>query len=595
MEVTASNTSSVHKLHSDLKSSLIMMVDDEPIMMELVQAFLEGEGYSRFLTLEDSTIALQTMKERRPDVLLLDLNMPVVDGFDILCSLRASAEFSRLPIIVLTANSDSASKLKALELGATDFLAKPVDPSELALRLQNTLSMKTYHEQLIYFDALTGLPNRRMFVDRLKWVLERGKQTEATVVLVNINLDNFKKINQSMGMLAGDAVLQQFSESLLAQVHNQNLIESDDDSDIRFSLYRLGSAEFTLLLPAIEDATTIKRSIHAVNTALAKPVVVGQHVFKMTASTGIAISAAGEVEADDLIGRATDATLVASESGGNCVRLFSEEIRALSKQRMELEIDLRNAVANGQMRLYYQPKVAADTLVVIGMEALLRWHHPTRGVVSPGVFIPLAEELDLMPSLGEWVIFEACRQLAEWSSRGMQDVKLAINVSQQQLGDERIIESLSRALDKYKVSPSSLVIEITESLAMGDSDFILDLLNQIRELGIRLSIDDFGTGYSSLSHLAQLPIHELKIDQSFLLGPQDTLKMTVIIKTIIAMAHSMNLTVVAEGVETAEHLELLRRERCDIIQGFYFSKPLPADEFFEYFNGWGSHDIQLDL
>ncbi|MBR9909147.1 MAG: EAL domain-containing protein [Gammaproteobacteria bacterium] len=595
MTVTASNTSSVHKLHSDLKSSLIMMVDDEPIMMELVQAFLEGEGYSKFLTLEDSTIALQTMKERRPDVLLLDLNMPVVDGFDILRSLRASAEFSRLPIIVLTANSDSASKLKALELGATDFLAKPVDPSELALRLQNTLSMKTYHEQLIYFDALTGLPNRRMFVDRLKWVLERGKQTEATVVLVNINLDNFKKINQSMGMLAGDAVLQQFSESLLAQVHNQSLIESDDDSDIRFSLYRLGSAEFTLLLPAIEDATTIKRSIHAVNTALAKPVVVGQHVFKMTASTGIAISAAGEVEADDLIGRATDATLVASESGGNCVRLFSEEIRALSKQRMELEIDLRNAVANGQMRLYYQPKVAADTLVVIGMEALLRWHHPTRGVVSPGVFIPLAEELDLMPSLGEWVIFEACRQLAEWSSRGMQDVKLAINVSQQQLGDERIIESLSRALDKYEVSPSSLVIEITESLAMGDSDFILDLLNQIRELGIRLSIDDFGTGYSSLSHLAQLPIHELKIDQSFLLGPQDTLKMTVIIKTIIAMAHSMNLTVVAEGVETAEHLELLRRERCDIIQGFYFSKPLPADEFFKYFNGWGSHDIQLDL
>lgn len=566
-----------------LKNALIMMVDDEPIMMELVQAFLESEGYTRFTTLEDSRKAMESLQDQRPDVLLLDLNMPHVDGFDILEAMRAQKQLKHIPVIVLTSANDPASKLKALELGATDFLAKPVDPSELALRLRNTLTVKAYQDQLAYYDSLTGLPNRKLFLDRLEWALNRLQRDGGALAVVDICLDRFKYVNQSLGIKGGDVLLQKVSARMLEHVRQGDVISKVPIDDLWRSLSRLGGDEFSILLDDMSRSENAENVVARLKSAFDKPFNIDGQEVSISASMGISVYPEDGDCADVLMKNAGAASAFVKKQGGNGYQFFSDEVEARSKERMQLEMDLRKAIGRGEFEMFYQPKVNTKTEALTGVEALIRWNHPQRGIVSPAEFIPLAEEIGFIHSLGDWVILTVCRQAKLWQDKGWHDFTLSLNVSPQQLLSGDIVSFLTRTLENNQIPAERLVLELTESLAMDKGLDILDLLKRLRATGVGLSIDDFGTGYSNLGYLKQLPFDELKIDRSFLMNIPTDVDEVAIITAIVAMARSLGLIVVAEGVEELHQLECLRSFDVETIQGYYFSKPMPVRDFERYY------------
>lgn len=564
------------------KTALIMMVDDEPIMMELVEAFLEEEGYRNFIQVEHSTQAMETLQQNKPDVLLLDLNMPVVSGFDILQEIRSNPVLQHIPVIVLTSSSDAASKLKALELGATDFLAKPVDASELILRLRNTLAAKAYQDRLEYYDALTGLPNRKLFLDRLNWSIRRDMHSGRGIVVMNIGLDRFKQINDSMGPRAGDELLKQVSGRLLESVRQSDVVSRFGGDEVWTNLSRLSGDEFSLLFPELNSSEDSSYIAQRILESFEAPFLLDGENTYVTASIGIACGPEDGRESDLLIKHAGAATAYAKEQGRNNYQFFSREVNARAKERLELEMDLRNALDNGEFELHYQPKIDAQTGRMVGVEALLRWRHPKRGMVPPATYIDLAEETGLIIPIGDWVIEEACRQNVAWQTAGIPAIKMSVNLSVKQLRAQQLRRVVVRALDASGMDPGLLVLEITEGVVVDDIDNKIKILQEIRDVGVAFSIDDFGTGYSSLSYLRHLPIDELKIDRSFLLDLPDSKKDAAIVKTIIALSRSLELDLVAEGVEERAQLEFLLANGCRVIQGYYFSKPLTAIELLKF-------------
>ncbi len=568
-----------------LKNALIMMVDDEPIMMELVQAFLESEGYSRFITLEDSRLALESLQDQRPDVLLLDLNMPNVDGFDILEAMRQQKQLQHIPVIVLTSANDPASKLRALELGATDFLAKPVDPSELALRLRNTLTVKAYQDQLAYYDTLTGLPNRKLFIDRLEWALNRLHRDGGALAVVDICLDRFKYVNQSLGIKGGDILLQKVAARMLEQVRQGDVISKVPVDDLWRSLSRLGGDEFSILLDDMSRSENAESVVARLKSTFDEPFNVDGQDVTISASMGISVYPDDGDNADVLMKNAGAASAFVKKQGGDGYQFFSDEVEARSKERMQLETDLRKAIGRGEFEMYYQAKVDAKTEKFTGLEALIRWNHRERGIISPAEFIPMAEEIGFIHSLGDWVILNVCRQIKLWQDKGWSDFTVSLNVSPQQLSAGDIVSFVVGALSNNQIPANRLVLELTESLAMDKGLDILGLLKALKTTGVGLSIDDFGTGYSNLGYLKKLPFDELKIDRSFLMNIPEDQDEVALIRAIVAMAKSLGLTIVAEGVEELPQLECLRSFDVETIQGYYFSRPMPAQDFDDYYLG----------
>ncbi len=568
-----------------LKNALIMMVDDEPIMMELVQAFLESEGYSRFITLEDSRLALESLQDQRPDVLLLDLNMPNVDGFDILEAMRQQKQLQHIPVIVLTSANDPASKLRALELGATDFLAKPVDPSELALRLRNTLTVKAYQDQLAYYDTLTGLPNRKLFIDRLEWALNRLHRDGGALAVVDICLDRFKYVNQSLGIKGGDVLLQKVAARMLEQVRQGDVISKVPVDDLWRSLSRLGGDEFSILLDDMSRSENAESVVARLKSTFDEPFNVDGQDVTISASMGISVYPDDGDNADVLMKNAGAASAFVKKQGGDGYQFFSDEVEARSKERMQLETDLRKAIGRGEFEMYYQAKVDAKTEKFTGLEALIRWNHRERGIISPAEFIPMAEEIGFIHSLGDWVILNVCRQIKLWQDKGWSDFTVSLNVSPQQLSAGDIVSFVEGALSNNQIPANRLVLELTESLAMDKGLDILGLLKALKTTGVGLSIDDFGTGYSNLGYLKKLPFDELKIDRSFLMNIPEDQDEVALIRAIVAMAKSLGLTIVAEGVEELPQLECLRSLDVETIQGYYFSRPMPAQDFDDYYLG----------
>lgn len=568
-------------LHTQLKNAVIMMVDDEPIMMEVLQAFLEDEGYQNFITVEDSTLAMERLKQEQPDILLLDLKMPIVNGFDILKQVRKHEQLKRLPVIVLTSSSDAATKLQALELGATDFLAKPVDASELALRLRNTLTVKEYQDQLAFYDSLTGLPNRARFLERLDWTLTSAARNKHSVAVMNLSVDRFKQINDTLGPKSGDELLKQIADRLSGAVRLSDVVSHTGRNNLWQNIARLGGDEFTLLLPggtAAEDSAYIaKRLLDVIKEVFS---IDGHDVF-VTASIGIAVFPCDAETTDSLMKNASAATEYAKQKGRDNYQFHSKEINKKAKERLKIESELRRAIEQKEFVIHYQPKVNIQTDQVMGMEALVRWQHPVKGLLSPLHFIEIAEESGLIPGIGEWVIHEACRQNKVWQEQGLGNLKISVNVSPLQFIAKHIERTMEAALSSG-MDMQYLMIEITESMLVGDEERVINIMKEVKKQGAMLSIDDFGTGYSSLSYLKRFPLDELKVDRAFLLDVPDKRDDSAIVRAIVAMAHSLELLVVAEGVEDSEQLAFLKKIGCDVIQGFYFSRPLPADEFEQY-------------
>ncbi|MBI1395325.1 MAG: EAL domain-containing protein [Betaproteobacteria bacterium] len=564
-----------------LAHATILMVDDDPVMLEAVRLFLEDVGYGSFVTTTDPGRTLSLIAEHEPDVVLLDLKMPGMSGFDVLAAMRTSEGSRFLPVIVLSADSESSARLQALELGATDFLMKPVDPSELQLRVRNTLAFKAYQDRLADYDPLSGLRNRRRFESDLRGTLAELTDPAGGCALLHVDLDRFKHVNDTLGYRTGDRLLKATARRVEQIAHDveSGLISTVGETDARVTVAHIAGNGFAVLVSAMRDPDNAERIARAILKAFSVPFQIENHQLFVSASVGVSLFPVDAQDADALLKHAEMAMYQAKNRGRNTHEFFSQEFNARAGERLLLETELRRAIERNELVVHYQPKVSVVTGRVLGAEALIRWNHPQRGMVSPAQFIPIAEETGLIVEIGRWVLGQACRQLRRWQDAGLPPVTLSVNVSPAQFSRSAILKDLKQLLASTRVDPKHLVLEVTEGLVMADIDEAVTLLKAIRSMGVRLSIDDFGTGYSSLAYLRRLPIDEIKIDRSFVKGLPEEKDSLAIVRAVTAMGHALGLKVVAEGVETHPQLEVLRAAKCDEFQGYYCSRPVPAQDF----------------
>ncbi len=574
--VTANDTSSLAVMSAQ---STIMMVDDEPIILETLQMFLEDAGYGNFITTTEPKKALNMVVLKKPDVVLLDVMMPEISGLEILEQMRSKEALKHIPTIILTSATDPETKLKALELGATDFLAKPVDPSELALRLRNTLAAKAYQDRLMYYDSLTGLPNRRLFTMRLNDALVRTKHDAKSCAILHIDLDRFKQINDTLGQNFGDTLLKAVSGRLVECVRHSDLVGRPGNEEEEAELSRFGGDEFTLFIPNVERLENTTMVARRILKAMADPFRVNARELFITASIGIAVCPTDGDSVDTLLKHAAVAVSHAKERGRNTYQYYAKDLNTRSVERLTTENHLRKALSNRELFMVFQPKTEVRTGRIIGAEALLRWKHPKLGVVPPDEFIPMAEEMDLIVPFGEWAIYAVCTLTKRWQSQ-IDPLRVSVNVSSRQFQkSDRLMLTVRNALETTGLEGKYLGLELTESMLMENPQEIARTLKTIKQMGVKISIDDFGTGFSSFSNLRRYPLDELKIDRSFLNDIPNNTDDAAIVGAIIAMAHGLGMGVVAEGIERQEQLDFLRDRDCDEYQGYLLSKPVLASDF----------------
>ena len=433
--------------------------------------------------------------------------------------------------------------------------------------------------RLAYFDSLTGLANRVLFKDRLSTAISNAERYGQHLATLFIDLDRFKMINDTLGHTIGDLLLTQVAERLSESVRHSDSVGRHGENEPTHALARLGGDEFTILITNLSQPQDAGKVARRILESLTQPFNIEGHEVFISASIGISIFPNDGRTVDSLLKNADTAMYHAKEQGRNNCQYYSSGLNAAAAGRLDLESDLRRALEREEFVVYYQPKLNIHTRTILGAEALVRWRHPKRGILAPGVFMSAAVDTGLVRPMDEWVLREACRQVRAWEQSGLSAITVSVNVSNSLFHGRTLISTASDALQKTGISPDQLELELTESIAMRDVDATVTMLEELRSMGLRLSIDDFGTGYSSLSYLQRFPLSRLKIDQSFvrdLLTNENNVKIT---KAIIAMAHSMNLSVLAEGVETEGQLEKLREEGCDEVQGYLFSRPVPAADF----------------
>lgn len=441
--------------------------------------------------------------------------------------------------------------------------------TEISNRDRKLLKRQEHLHRLANFDSLTGLPNRVLFNDRLDQALRHTRRTDESLAVLFIDLDDFKPINDTYGHRIGDFVLNEVARRL------EKGTRADD------TVARLGGDEFTIFMQgvkSVEDALSVARKHLA---SIRAPIVHGSKQLFISASIGVALSFE-DATAETLVKSADTAMYHAKEKGKNHVILFTEKMFSEVSAKLSLQSDLRRALEQKEFVLHYQPRIDMESKRCSGVEALVRWNHPELGLIPPGAFISLAEETGAIIPLGEWVMRQACNQLSDWQRQGIQIPRVSVNVSPKQFLRQNIVELAKSALEDAGLCSHALELEITETALMNDMSQSVAILHKLQRTGIKISIDDFGTGYSSLSSLRVLPVDILKVDRSFVMNSHESEEDAQILSAIIAMAHSLHLGVVAEGVETAGHVALLQRQDCREAQGYYFARPMPAQELPPY-------------
>ena len=439
--------------------------------------------------------------------------------------------------------------------------------------------------ELAYFDSLTSLPNRQLFLEKLEELILRAKEDVKLLALLFMDLDNFKRINDSLGHNIGDQLLMAVAQRLSKCLRVSDYLASfyGAGSGAFFGISRLGGDEFTVLLKDIESEQDAARVAERILEAMKEPYIINGHELVVTPSIGISLSPRDATNVEELVKMADTAMYQAKRSGKNTFKFFSAEMTVANVSRLQIEADFRRAIERGELTLFYQPQVDIFEGRVVGAEALIRWKHPEKGYISPGEFIPLAEEMGLIGEVGSWVIREACERLLEMQAMGLEVPIVSVNVSPLQFSPS-FARQVAGIVKESRLGPEMLMLELTEGILISQADHIVDTLFQLKTLGIQLAIDDFGTGYSSLSYLAKFPIDELKIDRSFIIeigDPQNT-SSKGLIDAIVAMANSLDLDVVAEGVDDVVQLDYLYETGVETIQGFLFSKPLAFADFVDY-------------
>lgn len=691
---------------------LILAIDDDETIHLILDEILGREDFE-VLSASNGKAGLEMFRQRRPDLLLLDVMMPQMDGFACLEALRAMPGTQLVPIVMLTGADDVDSIHRCFELGATDFIAKPINwpilpyrlryliranqalanlarsesvlrnaqkiahlgnwdweintdritcsnqvfkvlgltpwefhghrqdlfktvhPAEIfrlhqALELSKkhghafSLEIRAIHDDqtvhvvqiqgetelqeglglmvhgtvqditerrkieekvrfLSYYDPLTGLPNRNLFKEILGKAINHCDNHQTMLAGLFIGIDRFKRINETLGPSVGDRILQLFADRLMQVMHNSDhLAEGKEADNSEATVSRLGGNEFTIMLMYIRDMHDSVKVINHILKALETPFNVEGHEIYLAIYIGIAVYPGDGPNVDNFIKNGEFAMNHAHKQGQNVYQFFSKSLNVAAFHRLSMENDLRRAIERDELILHYQPKIDLKRNEVVGMEALVRWQHPDLGLVSPAQFIPIAEDSGLIVPISEWVITTACRQLRAWQREKLPPLIVAVNVSAVQFRHKGFLQSLRTTLETIGLAPEGLKLELTESILLDDFSEAFITLCELRSMGIQISIDDFGTGYSSLAYLKKLPISELKIDRSFIRDIPNSVDDMTIVSAIICLAKTLSLDVVAEGVETEQQLSFLDQHGCDMVQGYFFSKPLVPEEFVRF-------------
>ena len=554
----------------------ILCIEDEGDIRQDIIEELTDEGYKCFEAVNGEE-GLQAIYDHRPDLVLCDINMPKMDGRQLLAELRTNHPgLASIPFIFLTAYGNKEDVISGLELGADDYLTKPIDFELLLVKLRSSLRLSEEYQAQIaheaHFDNVTGLPNRVLALDRLLQELARGHRDHQRVTVLSIGLMDFKKVIDSLGRSAGDQLLKDAARRLISCVH--------EDETVAY----LSANEFLII---VNDENYYSEEVAqlALN-AFSDPFILEEHEVMMNISIGLA---SYPVDAEDpytLLRHADMAMTQAAEVGGVGYRYFMPSLTEELENRLEMESFLLHALEREELTLNYQPVVDIENGTIIGAEALLRWNNRELGFISPELFIPIAEKNGTIQAIGDWVLRTSCLQAKKWQDHCGAPFKMAVNMSVRQFSSEDIVTTISDILEESLLPAESLELEVTEGLLLGDSPLILSSLNKLHDMKVGLSIDDFGTGYSALSYLKKYPFDTLKIDRSFISGVIDDYSDAALVTAIIAMSHGMNLKVIAEGVETLEQLAFVQALKCDFVQGYYHSKPLPTDEFTALLDAW---------
>ena len=560
----------------------ILIIDDDAVDRMAAVRTLRDSGLSlgEIIETDSADEGIQFAQNNSFDVILLDYQLPPTNGIEVLRLLRGIRNLSTA-IVMLSHSNDENLALQCIEAGAQDFLMK-VEVSSIRLKRAILLAKERYHleqqirisheqlRQLAEQDSLTGLSNRYFFDEALKDAISNAQRDNKTLGLLLLDLDHFKNINDTLGHAAGDQLLKEVASRL------QSPIREGD------KLCRLGGDEFAILIQNISNPEQIRLLIKRIFDALQAPMSIEGKSITISISVGIAIYPDCATNAIELMKCADVAMYRAKADGRNQFHYYSKTVHEQMQNRVRLEHDLSIALQQNQFELYYQPQVDSKNFQLIGVEVLIRWHHPELGLVPPGDFIPIAEESGLINDIGQWVLDTACQQFGKWLitlGPSAVNFSIAVNLSARQLKHSNLIPYLKNCIDKYAISPMQLELELTES-TLDTSSEAMAVLKNISEIGIILALDDFGTGYSSLSHLQEYPFKVLKIDKKFVQvisneEDQDFLR------AIIAFAHSLKFETVAEGVETEAQKELCSELGIHRLQGYYFSKPLPLSQFEE--------------
>lgn len=557
----------------------ILLVEDNPGDARLFRIALEESERHKFeiTHAENFQKARGHLANANFDLILLDLTLPDCFGLETL--LRVRSQTAETPIVVLTGNDNEDLAVSAVKEGAQDYLVKGKVENDILVRsiryaiernkiLFELDKARQLERHLAYHDPLTELPNRLLFHDRLQQNIAQAQRHKKFIAVFFLDLDRFKIINDTLGHSVGDKLLKEVSMRLGECVRKSDTVA------------RWGGDEFTFILGEIASKSHAGKVAIKIQETLASAFRVnGKNIF-ITSSIGISLYPDHGSDVETLVKKADIAMYFAKGIGRNNHQFFlpfmNDEEKAVA--RLELENGLRIALEQNQLQVYYQPQVDLNSFQIIGSEALVRWRHPVLGLVSPGEFIPIAEESGLILPIGEWILYSACRQNKEWQKAGFPPMRVAVNFSARQFQQQSIVEMIRKALNETGLDPDFLEVEITESLVIQDLEKTVEMLHELKGIGVHISIDDFGTGFSSLSYLKRFPIDKLKIDKSFIQSISVDSYDLAIAEAIIVMAHSLGRKAIAEGVEECHQINLLKSLRCDEIQGYVISPPLPVDE-----------------
>ena len=550
----------------------VLLIEDNPGDARLIREMIAEDPGAPFELhcAERLSHGLDFLASRPAGLVLLDLSLP--DSLGLETFAKVFAHSPAVPIIVLTGTDDATVALKAVQGGAQDYLVKGKLDRELLVRsMQYSIERKRYQVQIEHqanYDALTGLPNRTLLHDRLRQAVFAQRRVRA-IAVVFIDLDRFKFVNDSLGHGAGDELLKQMSERLRSVLRDGDTVA------------RLGGDEFVLILNDQHNEEIVFRAMQRIMARINEPMIVEGKELYVTCSAGISLHPQDGPDVDTLLKNADVAMYRAKEAGRNNFQFFTAEMNQLVNERLALEHSLRRALERREFLLHYQQKVDLRSGAIVGAEALLRWQHPEWGLLRPARFVPVAEETGLIVPIGEWVVEEACRQNVAWQKEGLEPGIVSVNLSARQFRQQGLVRVVSRILGATGLDPSWLEVELTESMVMHNAEAAIAILQGLKSLGVTLSVDDFGTGYSSLAYLKDLPIDVLKIDRSFVrdIRAGGDAGEGVLAQAIISLGHSLDLKVIAEGVETDDQVRFLSKHRCDEVQGFYYGEPMLPDDF----------------